>query len=113
MKEFKFDYDSENDDLFVYSEGLKSSGAVEFGNLILDFDDKSNLVAFQIINASEFFSKFFSKILDLSKMSSLNAEVINFRNMDALKLKVSFGDFEESSNILIPRIKQSSPALSC
>ena len=111
MKEFKFSYDKENDDLFVYLDGEKSEGAVEFGNLIMDFDSSSNLVAIQILNAAEFFSKFFSKVLNLINIQSLRAEVVNFRNMDSLKLSVNIGGKEETSNILIPRIRQSSPVL--
>ena len=38
MKDFKFDYDEENDDLFIYLEGKKSAGAVEIGDFIVDFD---------------------------------------------------------------------------
>jgi len=37
MEDFKFDYDSENDDLFIYLPKVKSAGAVEMGNFIFDF----------------------------------------------------------------------------
>ena len=111
MKEFKFSYDESNDDLFVYLDGAKSSGAIEFGNLVMDFDEKENLVAIQIINASEFISKLVSKIIEISKIVSIKAEVINFRNIAGLKLKIRTEKDEVSSNILVPRIKQHSPAL--
>jgi uncharacterized protein YuzE len=111
MEKFNFSYDSENDDLFIYLENKKSEGAVELGNIILDFDDKGNLVAMQIINVSDFFSKILSKIIDLSKIKEIKIEIINFRNIDGIKLLVSDGNIEEKANILIPHIKRQSPVL--
>jgi len=64
MKNFNFNYDSENDNLFVYLEGKKSEGAVELGNVILDFDDNYNLVAMQILNVTDFFQRFFQRGLN-------------------------------------------------
>ena len=61
MEKFSFNYDVENDDLFVYLKGKKSSGAIELGNFILDFDNKGDLVAMQILNVSEVLSKIISK----------------------------------------------------
>ncbi len=111
MEKFNFDYDSENDDLFVYLEGKKSSGAIELGNFILDFDDKYNLVAMQILNVSEVLSKILSKIIEISKIKEIKMEIINFRNMDAIKFKISDNNTEENANILIPHIREESPVL--
>lgn len=111
MEKFNFDYDSENDDLFVYLEDKKSSGAVELGNFILDFDDKYNLVAMQILNVSEVFSKILSRIIEISKIKEIRMEIINFRNMDAIKFKISDNNTEENANILIPHIREKSPVL--
>ena len=111
MENFKFSYDSENDDLFVYLEGKKSAGAVELGNVILDFDDSYNLVAMQIINVTEFFSKILSKIIKISNIKEIKMEIINFRNMDAIKFSISDNKTEETANILVPHIKEKSPVL--
>ena len=35
MKDFKFSYDEESDDLFIYLDGAKSSGAVEIGDFVI------------------------------------------------------------------------------
>jgi uncharacterized protein YuzE len=113
MKSFKFDYDQENDDLFVYLEGSKSKGSVELGSFVFDFDEKENLVAVEIFNAREVLSKLVSKILELSKIKALQANIINFRNMDAIQFKITLEDNRiETANIIIPRIKEESPALS-
>ena len=111
MERFNFDYDSENDDLFVYLEGKKSAGAVELGNVILDFDSNYNLVAMQILNTSEFFSKIFSKMIEISKIKEIKMEIINFRNIDAIKFSISDNKTEEKANILMPHIKEKSPVL--
>lgn len=89
MKNFEYSYDKENDDLFIYQKELKSSGAIELGNLIIDLDEKGNLVAIQIINASEFFSKFISKIIEITDIKTIEAELIQYRNIEGLKLDTS------------------------
>ncbi len=111
MEEFNFDYDLENDDLFVYLEGKKSNGAIELGNFILDFDNRGDLVAIQILNVSEIFNKFFSKIKDISKIKEVKTDRINFRNMEGIKFSISDDFHEESANFLIPHIKEKSPVL--
>ena len=111
MEKFNFDYDSENDDLFVYLEGKKSSGAVEFGNFVLDFDEKGDLVAIQILNISEVLSKFFLKIKEASKINEIKIEIVNFRNMDGIKFSISTNNKKETVNILIPHIREKSPVL--
>lgn len=111
MEKFNFSYDEENDDLFVYLEGKKSAGAIELGNFILDFDDNGYLVAMQIMNVSEVFSKILSKIIEISKIKEIKVNIINFRNMDAIQFSISDGQREERANILIPHIKEKSPVL--
>ena len=111
MEKFNFSYDAENDDLFAYLKGKKSSGAIELGNFILDFDDAGNLVAMQILNVSDVFAKLLSKIIEASKINEIKVEITNFRNMDAIKFSVSDGTTEEKATILIPHIKEKSPVL--
>lgn len=111
MEKFNFSYDLENDDLFVYLENKKSFGAIELGNFILDFDNKGDLVAMQILNVSEVLSKILSKMIEASKLKEVKLNIINFRNMDAIKFYVSDGNQSETANILIPHIKEKSPVL--
>lgn len=111
MEKFNFDYDTENDDLFVYLDGKKSAGAVELGNFILDFDSKGDLVAMQIFNVTDVLSKILSKMVEASKLKEIKINIVNFRNMDAIRFYVSDGDYGETTNILIPHIKEKSPVL--
>jgi uncharacterized protein YuzE len=112
MKEFKFDYDEENDNLFVYLDGETSSGAVELGNFVFDFNDKEELVAIEILEATEVLSKLISKIIKLSKIKELKTEIISFRNMKAINFAIRTNDQIETANIVIPRIRNESPSLS-
>ncbi len=107
MEKFNFSYDSENDDLFVYLEGKKSAGAIELGNFILDFDEEGNLAAMQILNVSEVLSK----MIEISKIKEIKMEIVNFRNMDAIKFSISDNKIEEKTSILIPHIREKSPVL--
>lgn len=112
MREFKIDYDNVNDSLFVYIDGLKSKGAVEIGNLVLDFDKKNSLVAIEIFNASEVFGFVLSKMVELNKLKMFKADIVNIRNMAGIKFSISDGKTEEQSSFLIPRKIENSPALS-
>ena len=111
MEKFNFDYDAENDDLFIYLDGKKSAGAVELGNFILDFDETGNLVAMQIMNVSEVLSKILSNMIEISKLKEVKIEIINFRNMDAIRFSISDGKIEEKTTLLVPHIKEKSPVL--
>lgn len=111
MERFNFSYDAENDDLFIYLEGKKSSGAIEIGNFILDFDNKGDLVDMQILNVSEVFSRILSKMIELTKIKEIKMEIINFRNMDAIRFNILDSKTEEKTNILIPHIREKSPVL--
>ena len=111
MEKFDFSYDKENDDLFVYLKGKKSAGAIELGNFILDFDSNGNLVAMQILNVSDVFSKILSEMIEVSGIKEIKIEIINFRNMDAIRFSISDNKREEKTSILIPHIKYKSPIL--
>jgi len=111
MENFKFSYDEENDDLFIYLEGKKSKGAVELGNFVFDFDENENLVAIQIFEASKVLSKLLSRIIKLAKIKNIRLEIVNFRNMTAVKMFVETSEEKIMAPIIVPRVKRSSPAL--
>jgi uncharacterized protein YuzE len=111
MEKFDFNYDEENDDLFVYSKEKRSNGAVELGNFILDFDTSGNLVAMEITEASKVISKIVSKMIELNKIKEMRVEIVNFRNMDAIKFEIFTDSQNIKSSILIPNIREKSPVL--
>jgi len=112
MQDFKFDYDEENDSLFVYLEGYKSKGAVEIGDFVFDFDGKGNLVAMEIFNASEILKIVLSRMIELAKIKEFKIEIFNFRNnRTSIRFSIDDGIKREFANIIIPRINEKSPAL--
>mgnify|MGYP001559612662 CR=1 FL=1 len=111
MKNFKFSYDGESDDLFAHLEGSKSAGAIEIGDFVFDFDKDKNLVGVQILNATDVLSKLVKRIVRLKDIKGMRGEIINFRNMTAFEIEVSFKDRIERVPIIIPRIKKESPVL--
>lgn len=112
MKEFKTDYDEENDSLFVYLEDSKSNGAVEIGNFIFDFDIKGNLKAMEILEASKILQNLLFKTIELSKIKEFRAEMVNFRNMASIKFSISDElNNTERSSFVIPRRIEKSPVL--
>ncbi len=112
MKNFNFSYDKNNDDLFICLGNAKSKGAVEIGNFVFDFDEKENVVAIQIFEASKVLSKLLSKFVELTKIKEMKADITNFRNMTAMKIKIITDSEDAEGVIIIPKIKQQSPALS-
>ena len=112
MKKFNFDYDSENDDLFVYLDDSKSEGAVETGNFVFDFNKKDDLVAIQITEASKVLKALLSRLIQLSNLRDFKAEVTNFRNMASIKFTIQDNNIKETANIMIPRVIENSPSLS-
>jgi len=54
MTRFNFDYDSENDDLFIYRFRKKSKYSIEFSrDIILDFDENNKLVGIELLEATK------------------------------------------------------------
>ncbi|MCX6749780.1 MAG: DUF2283 domain-containing protein [Candidatus Pacearchaeota archaeon] len=111
MEKFNFSYDSENDDLFIYLDGKISEGGIELGNFVLDFDKKGDLVALQILNASEVLSKILSKMIKMSEIKEIRVDIMNFRNMEGIKFEIRTDKERENANILIPHIREKSPVL--
>ena len=68
MKELKFDYDAEYDDLFVYSD-KKSDSSMEMGDFVFDFTNDGELVAFQIQNALKIVKDFRDFVLTNMNLS--------------------------------------------
>ncbi len=51
------------------------------------------------------------EIKEASKISEVKTEIVNFRNMDGIKMVISSDGQEETANILIPNLREKSPAL--
>ena len=115
-QEFKFDYDESSDDLFLFSPKSKSKGSVEFGDIVLDFNNKKELVGIELINAIK-------TVREISGLSQLKVkkflrdinksivEVIYKQNSIFIKFYLVADSKELSSTISIPNIVEKSPAI--
>ena len=116
MKKFKFSYDKENDDLFLFNPKSKSKGSVELGNIILDYNNKKEFVGIQIMNASKLIKditnekiKDIRDVLNNLKNSKVDAKIKN--NLLTVKIYLYSESKEVSPIISVPSILESSPAL--
>ena len=114
MAKSEFSYDRDNDDLFLYLKGSKTTGSVEFGGIILDFD-KKKVNALEFLDATKTLSSIVGsrvtkKQLACLKATSLESEVkggsliIRFVLLSAEEEKIS-------APIVIPGFNYKSPAL--
>ena len=90
MEEFKFDYDRENDDLFLYSGNNKSKASIEIGSIILDFDKNRKLSGIEIMNATRFLNSLITEEkISITKdlLSNLVACRVDSRSQDNLLLR--------------------------
>ena len=112
MKKFSVDYDEENDSLFVYSADKRSGGAIESGNIVLDFDSAGSLVGMEFLDASDFFKTVFSKVIEMGNIREFRADVVNFRNMNSLvKFSITTDAGTERNSVIVPRVSTVSPAV--
>lgn len=50
-----FDYDAQNDSLFVHTPGKKYKSSMEFGNIILDVAEDNSVIGLEILSTSSVF----------------------------------------------------------
>ncbi len=75
MVEVDFDYDADNDALYLYDSARKSSHSVEFSSeVIADIDARGNISGLEVLDASKEFdvSKDSLKEIKSAKLSSLS-----------------------------------------
>jgi len=108
---FDFEYDKEHDDLFIYVPGRKSAGGIEIGNFVFDFDDGGKLVAIQVIDASEVFSKLISKVVELTRVRNFKADISTLDNMVLVKLEIGLYSGREVVSIPVPKVVEEIPVL--
>ena len=80
---FEHIYDEESDVLSVFNRSFKPNESIEFSeNIIFDINKEGNIVALQILDASEFFGSM-NKLIDsrfLSNLEGIDLVDKEFRN---------------------------------
>ncbi len=112
----KFNYDSENDDLFLYNPKSKSKGSVELGDIILDYNTQKDLVGMQIMNASKLIKELTYKDISFVKtiltgLKKCTVDIVPKNNIILIKLSLYSGTEHLSSAIPVPSLLESGPAL--
>jgi len=116
MQKFQFDYDTDNDDLFVYRKDSKSAGAVELGPVVLDFGKGGDIVAIEIMDAAEFLAsstkpgpKDMREVL--RKLTNCEVDIRAWRNSILMIKMTLFAENEPAAvwNFSVPKLQEKSP----
>jgi len=101
LGKIKFDYDSENDMLYLYNSGKKSKGSIEFGELVIDLEKKGEITGIEIFDASKYLSELTSKKISKKTLMELeNASFTCSARKGTVIIKITLKTHEEK--ILAP-----------
>ena len=95
MDIYRFDYDVEDDVLYIQNTVRDVSESIEFSeDIVLDLDKKGNVIGVEIFYASEFLSLFNENINKdfLKDLSDVHIEYRDFRNMWFIVLMLKSND---------------------
>ncbi len=118
IRNFKFDYDSDNDSLFLYDPKSKSKASIEMDDLIIDFNSKKEVSAIELLSASVFFKNLGQDEISITRKSLANIkecklEIITRSNFFVIKFMLVFASNEVfSTPLVVPTLREPSPALS-
>ncbi|MDD5086675.1 MAG: DUF2283 domain-containing protein [Candidatus Nanoarchaeia archaeon] len=114
---FNFDYDFENDSLFLFDPKSKSKASIELDDFIIDFNSHKEVSAIELLNASSFFKgiDLQGKTIDkelLKDIQDCKIELTPKSNFTIIKFLLLFKSKKLlTTPVFIPTIKESSPAV--
>ncbi len=116
MKSFKFSYDRENDDLFLYNPSSSSEGSIEMGDLIADYNSDKELVGLQLLHASTLLQELAGKTAKniqavLSTLKKCSFLVKKTNGLLFVKVRFESKSQEMCSVFSLPNLQEMSPAL--
>jgi len=116
FKKFNFDYDSENDSLFLFDPKSKSKASIDFDNLLIDFNSKMQVSGIEVLSATKFLSSIAGSNMTkqiLKNVKECKVNIISKDNFFVLKLLLLLNTNEQiAAPIMIPMINKPSPAVS-
>ena len=71
-----YDYDLQNDSIFIYSDGHKYKESIDADGIILDFSEDNNIIGIEILGASEKFNVSKSDLLAIVKVAMFSSKNI-------------------------------------
>ena len=111
---FRFDYDAENDLLYLYNPAKKSKGSVEFGELIIDLEKKGGIAGIEIFGASKYLSELTNKRISKRALKNLeNASVSHSSRNGTVMIKIVLRIEKEEilAPVAIQDMRYNSPVL--
>ena len=116
IKQFSFDYDPENDNLFLYNPKSKSKASIELDNIIIDFNSKKQLSAIEITNATKILTALLKEKTALDKnmlqeIKDCKIEIIKQNNHLIIRLFIVLKSKKIFTPIVIPTINEPSPSI--
>jgi uncharacterized protein YuzE len=118
LKNLKFDYDPENDSLFMYDSKSKSKASIAMDSLIMDFNADGEISAIEILNATTFFQSLVTgdMVLDqttLQEIKKCQIETLQKGNFHFIKFTLTLKtDISLVTPLMLPTISEPCPALS-
>ena len=113
MRKFKFDYDPENDNLFLYDPNSKSKASIEIDDLIIDYNSDKEVSGIEILKASSFLKEISSEMpVSLNDVQDCKVEIITKSNFFVIKFMLVFKSKKTlTTPVIVPIINESSPSL--
>jgi len=116
-RKFNFDYDFENDSLFLFDPKSKSKASIELDDFIIDFNNRKEVSGIELLNASGFFNgldldgqKISKQIL--REIQDCKIEIIPKINFIVIKFLLLFKSKKLlTAPVFIPTINEPSPAV--
>jgi uncharacterized protein YuzE len=116
IRNFKFDYDSDNDSLFLYDPRSKSKASIEMDDIIIDFNAKKEVSGIELLKATDFFKDLSDEFVlskeMLSDIQECKIDLIAKNNFFVIKFLLLFRSQKQlMTPILVPMMSEPSPAL--
>lgn len=110
MVKMKFDYDKENDILFVYDPKRKSHGSIEMGSgIVIDFDCDRRINAVELISASELLSTLTTQKITKENLEELIAATMltkTTRGVEIILLMLAWKEKTVEAPVTLPDLRQ-------
>ncbi len=116
IKKFAFDYDPENDNLFIYNPKSKSKASIELDDIVLDFNSKKQLSAIEITNATKILTSLIKEKTPIDKdmlkeIKDCKIEIIKQNNHIIIRILIILQSGQIFTPLIIPIITESSPSI--
>jgi len=117
LRKFKFDYDPDNDSLFLYDPKSKSKASVELDDLIIDYNSRKEITGIEMLNASAFLKDvgcngFAVTREALRELKGCKVDIMPRSSFFVVKLILLFKPNRQfAAPVIVPSVKAPSPAL--